>query len=221
MAPKSGDFPLQVAECYAVTQRYSLALQTTAAVLSATGSKGRWKDGQSRTKAVILAHRMSLELGDIESSSKKLSVAIRADPNCESINKAYSSLKKIRKSVKSAKKDLKKTYNKRALEALESALEGSKKYNLETQVLKGKLMLDLCLVMARVRRHEKALIVCNEAIDLTNVTMDGLFMDTGQLASAFIARGESLMADRDYSEAVRDFRRATEIAGECQEFFLL
>ena len=99
---------------------------------------------------------MSLELGDIESASKKLSVAIRADPNCNIINTAYSKLKKIRKSVKSAKKDLKKTYNKRALTALESALEGTKHYNLTTQVLKGKLMLDLCLVMARVRRHEKA-----------------------------------------------------------------
>ena len=204
---------------------------------------------------------MSLELGDIESASKKLSVAIRADPNCNIINTAYSKLKKIRKSVKSAKKDLKKTYNKRALTALESALEGTKHYNLTTQVLKGKLMLDLCLVMARVRRHEKAvrekkklkiekvflfcffcffwripskyfflaltsvgtifffllsssfflvtthththnqwpqLIVCNEAIDLTNVTMDGLFMDTGQLASAFIARGQSLMAGKSF-----------------------
>ena len=99
---------------------------------------------------------MSLELGDIESASKKLSVAIRADPNCNIINTAYSKLKKIRKNVKSAKKDLKKTYNKRALTALESALDGSKHYNLTTQVLKGKLMLDLCLVMARVRRHEKA-----------------------------------------------------------------
>ena len=51
IAPKSGDFPLKVAECYAQTQQFSLALQTTAAVLSATGSKGRWKNEQSRTKA--------------------------------------------------------------------------------------------------------------------------------------------------------------------------
>ena len=49
--------------------------------------------------------------------------------------------------------------------------------------------------------------------------MDGLFMDKGQLASAFIARGESLVADYDYSEAVRDFRSAFDIAsqGEIQD----
>jgi tetratricopeptide (TPR) repeat protein len=219
LSPKSGDFPLKIAECHAETDKYSLALQTTASVLKATGFKGRWKDEQSRTKAVLLAHQMSLELGDIEAASKKLSVALRADPNCDAIKVAFSKLKKIRKSVKAAKKDLQKTYNKRALGALESALEMTAAYNLTTDVLKGKLMLDLCLAMARVRRHEKALIVCNEAIDLTNITMDGLFMDTGQLASAFIARGESLVADYDYSEAVRDFRSAFDIAsqGEIQD----
>jgi tetratricopeptide (TPR) repeat protein len=213
ISPKNGDYPLKIAKCHAERGDFSLALQTTASVLKATGTKGRWKDHQSRTKAVLLAHSMSLELGDIEAASKKLSVALRSDPeNCDSIKTAFNKLKQLRKKVKSSKKDLKKTYNKRALEALTSALEMSKDYNLTTGVLKGKLMLDICLATARVRRHEQALIVCNEAIELTNVTMDGLFMDTGQLASAFIARGESLVADYDYSEAVRDFRRATEIA---------
>ena len=215
LSPNSGDFPYLIASCYAEEEQYSLALQTTANVLKATGSKGKWKDTHARTKAVLLAHRMSLELGDIESASKKLSVALRADPNnCDSITSAFTKLKKIRKSVKSAKKDLKKTYNKRALGHLETAMELANVYNLTTNVLKGKLMLDLCLAMARVRRHEKALIVCNEAIDLTNITMDGLFMDTGQQASAFIARGESLVADYDYKEAVRDFRSAADIAGQ-------
>ena len=214
-SPKSGSFPLKLAECHAERGDFSLALQTTASVLKATGSKKRWKDTQPRTKAVLLAHRMSLELGDIEAASKKLSVALRADPaNCGSITGAFATLKKIRKSVKSAKKDLKKTYNKRALGHLETAMELAAVYNLTTNVLKGKLMLDLCSAMARVRRHEQALIVCNEAIDLTNITMDGLFMDTGQLASAFIARGESLVADYDYKEAVRDFRNAGDIAGQ-------
>lgn len=161
--------------------------------------------------AVILASRMSLELGDVEAASKKLSVALRADPNAEAIKRAFNQLKKIRKNIKSAAKDLEKTYNKRALEALHKALELTTAYKLETGALRGKLMMNICIATARVRRHEQALIDCNEAIELSKVELDGLFKDTHQVASAYLARGGALLADYDFGEAARDFRRAAEL----------
>ena len=88
---------------------------------------------------------MSLELGDVDAAAKKLSVALRADPNAEAIKRAFNRLKKIRKKIKSAAKDLEKTYNKRALEALHEALELSEAYNLETGALRGKLMMNMCI----------------------------------------------------------------------------
>ena len=210
-SPKNGSFPLWRARCFAKRGRFSEALKACGEVLQASGSRGRWKDEAPRTLAVILASRMSLELGDVDAAAKKLSVALRADPNAEAIKRAFNRLKKIRKKIKSAAKDLEKTYNKRALEALHEALELSEAYNLETGALRGKLMMNICIATARVRRHEQALIDCNEAIELSKVELDGLFKDTHQIASAYLARGGALLADYDFGEAARDFRRAADL----------
>lgn len=211
MAPKNASFPLWRAECFSKRGRFSDALKACGEVLQASGSRGRWKDEAPRTRAVILASRMSLELGDVEAASKKLSVALRADPNAEAIKRAFNRLKKIRRNIKSAAKDLEKTYNKRALTALQEALNLTHSYKLKTGALRGKLMMNICIATARVRRHEQALIDCNEAIELSNIELDGLFKDTHQMASAYMARGGALMADYDYAEAARDFRRAADL----------
>jgi hypothetical protein len=210
-SPKNGSFPLWRAQCYAQRRRFAAAQRACGEVLQVTGSRGRWRDEAPRTLAVILASRMSLELGDVEAASKKLSVALRADPSAEAIKRAFNQLKKIRKHIKSAAKDLDKTYNKRALEALHEALKLTTAYDLKTGALRGKLMMNICIATARVRRHEQALIDCNEAIELSKVELDGLFKDTHQVASAYLARGGALLADYDYGEAARDFRRAAEL----------
>ena len=84
-SPKNADILLKKAECLSSNGKYSEALQTCGKVISASGQRGTWGPTQARTKAALLSARMALEMGDPNASSKRLSIALRADPDCSAV----------------------------------------------------------------------------------------------------------------------------------------
>ena len=213
-SPKFSAAYLAIAKCQALAANYSLSLKSCSEALSSSSSRGSWLPDQARTKAAILSAKVALELGDPNAAAKRLAVALRADPECTAVKPMHQSLKQLRKALKKANYDLEKGYSHRALDGYTEVQNVIRRLDVKSGVLRGRVLLEVCKATSRIKRHEKAIDICDEAIELTNVTLDGLFSDPAKLSSAFIARAEALAADHDYAEAVRDFRRAVDVLSE-------
>ena len=212
IAPKAGHIHLTIARSLETKQLWSKVLQSCTKCLQACGTRGQWSESQDRAQCVLLGAHAALELGDINSANKRMSVVLRSDPDAQFIKPLYNKLKAVRKRWKKVDWDLEKGYNHRAIEGLEDILKNIESMNLTQPILKGKVQLLVCKGLARIKKHEDALVVCDEAIELAGMVkeVEGLFLDPAKLADAYRARAEAYMADHDYSEAVRDFRQVVE-----------
>jgi tetratricopeptide (TPR) repeat protein len=200
---------------YDLKNQFSKVLEYCTKTLQLTGVRGKWTEKQERSQCVILGTMSALELGDIASANKRVAVIFRSDPDNQHlfVKPLYQKLKKIKKKLKKIDWDLEKGYNHRALEQLNEIVETVETFNLTQPILKGQLQLLICKGLARIKKHEEALEVCDEAIELASLTnnVEGLFLDPTKMADAYRARGEAYMADHDYSLAVKDFRSVMEL----------
>ena len=200
---------------YDLNNKFSKVLEYCTKTLQAAGIRGKWTEEQPRSQCVKLGTYAALELGDINSANKRIAVLFRSDPDGSHsfIKPLYKTLKKMKKTIKKIDYDLDKGYNHRALEQLNEIMDTVEKFNLTQPILKGKLQMRVCKGLARIKKHEEALEVCDHAIELATLTntIEGLFLDPTKLADAYRARGEAYMADHDYSLAVKDFRSVMEI----------
>ena len=200
---------------YDLKNKFSKVLEYCTKTLRATGVRGTWSETQDRSQCILLGTMAALELGDIASANKRVAVIFRSDPdNTHSfIKPLYQKLKKMKKQLKKIDYDLDKGYNHRALEQLNDIMNTIKTFNLTQPILKGKIQLLICKGLARIKKHEEALEVCGEAIELASLTnsIEGLFLDPTKMADAYRARAEAYMADHDYSLAVKDYRSVMEI----------
>ena len=199
---------------YGLNNKFSKVLEYCTKTLQAAGIRGKWTEEQPRSQCVKLGTYAALELGDINSANKRIAVLFRSDPDGSHSHQAFvQNVEKDEEDYQKIDYDLDKGYNHRALEQLNDVMDTVEKFNLTQPILKGKLQMRICKGLARIKKHEEALEVCDHAIELATLTntIEGLFLDPTKLADAYRARGEAYMADHDYSLAVKDFRSVMEI----------
>ena len=220
LAPKAVHIFRTMADVLTKEGKWSKVLTKTSQCVQAAGTRGVWEEHHERSKCVVMAARAALELGDVNSANKRLSIILRAAPETTFIKPMYNKIKKIKKQMKKVDYDLKKGYNHRAVEALESILTVVEEFKLNSTILRGKFQLQVCKGLARIKKFEEALVVCDEAIEQVGGVsqMEGLFLNPKEMANAYRARAESYMADHDYREAVRDFRQVVEYSSGDEKY---
>ena len=147
-------------------------------------------------------------------------LVLRADPDQPEVSQQYKALKKLLKLLGKADELLVKGYNHKALGVLDEALGLMRSLQMSSGTFRSRLLLKLCEANSQIKRHEEALLACDQAVELrsppppsSNVSAS-VFVDPAALREALKTRAAALQMDNDHDEAVRDLSRALESARE-------
>jgi tetratricopeptide (TPR) repeat protein len=193
---------------------------------------GRWVRGTPRMMMVQVGAAAAATLGDMDKLKKYYQLVLRADPDQPEVSAQYRALKKMLKLLHSAQDLEKKGYSHKALGILDEALGAMQALQLTSGTFRSGVLLQLCTLNSRIKRHEEALAHCDQAIGLREdgggstggigAASSGVgnslnpksrsFSDPAALREAFVTRAEAEGRDNDHDGAVRDFARALESA---------
>jgi len=170
---------------------------------------GIWKDERDPVVSCVrMGARAALELGDVEKAKKTYGVALRNDPEAPFKND-MKRLQKLSKHMKNAKKQMDKSYNHKALEAVAEAaaiIEGE--LHLISHRLQAETSLLTCKLKAKIKHHEAAIDKCEEALEYYMEIVPGLVTSPMKLVEVRETLAEAHTKDNNFDEAVKEFRAA-------------
>jgi len=156
------------------------------------------------------------EMGDMDKVKKYYQLVLRAEPDQKEVSLQYKSLKSLLKLLKSSDELVKKGYNHKALKVLDEALSAMRGMHMSSGTFRSTVLIKLCTANSKIKKHEEALLFCDQALELRSASSDGLntvaFEDPAAVREALLARAEALSLDDDHDEAVRDFSKALDNA---------
>jgi len=175
--------------------------------------------GTPRMMMVSIGAGAAMEMGDVDKVKKYYQLVLRADPDQPEVGQQYKTLKKLLKLMGKADELLLKGYNHKALGVLDEALGLMRSLQMSSGTFRSRILLKLCAANSQIKRHEEALISCDQAVELRTVSPGdnrsaAVFVDPAALREALKTRAAALQLDNDHDEAVRDWSRALESARE-------
>jgi len=209
---------LMRARCFQQRGQWADAVRATGTLLQKVDARGSWLRGQPRMMAVTLGASAAMELGDGEKALKFYQSCLRNDPDQKEISKQYKGLKKLLKLIKEVDEKLAKSQNHKALKTLEEALSGMKGMEVNSGLFRSGLQLRQCKGYSELKRHEEALLACDQSVQRRSEPVSGMFVDPKKLSEALSIRAASHMLDKNFDEAVRDLRECIDLIGQSEDF---
>jgi len=209
---------LMRARCFQQRGQWADVVRTTGTLLQKVDARGSWVRGQPRMMAVTVGATAAMEMGDGEKALKFYQSCLRNDPDQKDISKQYKGLKKLLKLIKEVDEKLGKSQNHKALATLEEALSGMKGMDVNSGLFRSGLLLRQCKAYGELKRHEEALMACDQSVQRRSEPVSGMFVDPKKLSEALSIRAASHMLDKNYDEAVKDLRQCIELIGQTEDF---
>lgn len=155
-----------------------------------------------------------MQLGLSDNALSFYQTVLKFDPEQEKTRKQYRGLKKVVKLMGKADEQIEKGYNKAASEIVEDCLSAMRGLDVDSPLFRSKIQLKQCTILSGMGKYEEALDACDFAIE----QMIGSDTVSDQSKKeAYLVRGEALLLDMDYDDAVQDFRAAFNLVPEDQE----
>jgi len=157
---------LMRARCFQQRGQWADVVRTSGTLLQKVDARGSWTRGQPRMMAVTLGASAAMEMGDGDKALKFYQSCLRNDPDQKEISKQYKGLKKLLKLIKEADEKLSKSQNHKALATLEEALSGMKGMDVNSGLFRSGLLLRQCKGYSELKRHEEALMACDQSVQV-------------------------------------------------------
>jgi len=211
---KTTDTFLIEARCYEMLGDHKSALSAAGRLIQKAASYTPWVDDSPRMIAVTLGANAAMQLGLSDNALSFYQTVLKFDPEQQKTRKQYRGLKKVVKLMGKADEQIEKGYNKAASEIVEDCLSAMRGLDVDSPLFRSKIQLKQCTILSGMGKFEEALDACDFAIDQM-VGSDSVSDESKK--DAYLIRGEALLLDMDYDEAVQDFRAAFDLVPEDQE----
>jgi len=205
---KTVDIFLIEARCHEMKGNHKFALSAAGRLISKAASYTSWKNDEPRMIAATLGANAAMQLGLSENALSFYQTVLKFDPEQERARKQYRGLKKVVKLMDKAEEQIKKGYNKAASTFVDECLSAMRGLDVDSPLFRSKIQLKQCTILSGMGRYEEALGNCDTAVEQRegSDTVSGT-----SKKEAYLIRGEALMLDMDYDEAVQDFRAAFDL----------
>jgi tetratricopeptide (TPR) repeat protein len=205
---KTNDILLIEARCHEMLGNYKFALSSAGRLIQKSGSYTPWINGSPRMIAVTLGANAAMQLGLSKNALSFYQTVLKFDPEQEKTRKQYRGLKKVVKLMGKADEQIEKGYNKAASVFVEDCLSAMRGLDVDSPLFRSKIQLKQCTILSGMGKYEEALDNCDSAVENRegNDSVSG-----ASKKEAYLIRGEALLLDMDYDEAVQDFRAALEL----------
>ncbi len=211
---KSTDILLIEARCHEMMGNHKSALSAAGRLIQKAASYTPWIDGSPRMIAVTLGANAAMQLGLSENALSFYQTVLKFDPEQAKTRKQYRGLKKVVKLMGKADDEIEKGYNKAAAVFVEDCLSAMRGLDVDSPLFRSKIQLKQCTILSGMGKYEEALDNCDSALE--QLEAHDIVSDESK-KEAYLVRGEALMLDMDYDEAVQDFRAAFDLVPEDQE----
>ena len=211
---KIADTLLIEARCHEMLGDHKSALSAAGRLIQKAASYTPWVNDSPRMVAVTLGANAAMQLGLSDNALSFYQTVLKFDPEQEKTRKQYRGLKKVVKLMGKADEQIEKGYNKAASEIVEDCLSAMRGLDVDSPLFRSKIQLKQCTILSGMGKYEEALDACDFAIE----QMIGSDTVSDQSKKeAYLVRGEALLLDMDYDDAVQDFRAAFNLVPEDQE----
>ena len=211
---KTTDVFLIEARCHEMMGDHKFALSAAGRLIQKAASYTPWIDDSPRMIAVTLGANAAMQLGLSDNALSFYQTVLKFDPEQAKTRKQYRGLKKVVKLMGKADEQIEKGYNKVASGFVEDCLVAMRGLDVDSPLFRSKIQLKQCTILSGMGQYEKALDNCDSAIE----QIEGNDFVSGQSKKeAYLVRGEALLLDMDYDEAVQDFRAAFDLVAEDKE----
>mgnify|MGYP001168893780 CR=1 FL=1 len=211
---KTVDILLIEARCHEMLDDHKSALSAAGRLISKAASYTPWINDSPRMIAVTLGANAAMQLGLSDNALSFYQTVLKFDPEQEKTRKQYRGLKKVVKLMGKADDQIAKGYNKLASEHVEDCLSAMRGLDVDSPLFRSKIQLKQCTILSGMGRYEEALDICDSAVE----SREGSdYVSKASKKEAYLIRGEALLLDMDYDEAVQDFRAAFELVPEDEE----
>eukprot|EP00537_Pseudo-nitzschia_pungens_P005953 CAMPEP_0172360826 /NCGR_PEP_ID=MMETSP1060-20121228/4780_1 /TAXON_ID=37318 /ORGANISM="Pseudo-nitzschia pungens, Strain cf. cingulata" /LENGTH=652 /DNA_ID=CAMNT_0013082915 /DNA_START=36 /DNA_END=1994 /DNA_ORIENTATION=+ len=211
---KSTDILLIEARCHEMLGDHKNALKTAGRLIQKAASYTPWINDSPRMIAVTLGANAAMQLGLSDNALSFYQTVLKFDPEQEKTRKQYRGLKKVVKLMGKADEQIEKGYNKAASDFVDDCLSAMRGLDVDSPLFRSKIQLKQCTILSGMAKHEEALSNCDSAVE-QRAGNDAVSADS--LKEAYLVRGEALLLDMDYDEAVQDFRMAFDLVPEDEE----
>ncbi len=211
---KTSDVLLIEARCHEMMGDHKNALSAAGRLIQKAASYTSWVDGSPRMIAVTLGANAAMQLGLSENALSFYQTVLKFDPEQAKTRKQYKGLKKVVKLMGKIDDEIEKGYNKVAAGIVEDCLAAMRGLDVDSPLFRSKIQLMQCTILSGMGEYEEALNNCDSAVEAREAS-DSVSDESKK--EAYLIRGEALLLDLDYDEAVQDFRNAFELVPEDQE----
>jgi len=211
---KNIDILLIEARCHEMLGDHKNALSTAGRLIQKAASYTSWIDESPRMIAVTLGANAGMQLGRSDTALSFYQTVLKFDPEQQKTRKQYRGLKKVVKLMGKADEQIEKGYNKAASNFVEDCLSAMRGLDVDSPLFRSKIQLKQCTILSGMGKYEEALDACDFAV---GQRADNDLVSDESKKEAYLARGEALLLDMDYDEAVQDFRAAFDLVPEDQE----
>lgn len=211
---KDTDILLIEARCHEMLGDHKSALSTSGRLIQKAASYTPWINDSPRMIAVTLGANAAMQLGLSDNALSFYQTVLKFDPEQEKTRKQYRGLKKVVKLMGKADDQIEKGYNKAASVHVEDCLSAMRGLDVDSPLFRSKIQLKQCTILSGMGKYEEALHNCDSAIEQME-KHDSVSDESKK--NAYLVRGEALLLDMDYDEAVQDFRAAFELVPEDKE----
>jgi tetratricopeptide (TPR) repeat protein len=211
---KSTDILLIEARCHEMLGDHKSALSTAGRLIQKAASYTSWINDSPRMMAVTLGANAAMQLGLSDNALSFYQTVLKFDPEQEKTRKQYRGLKKVVKLMGKADEQIEKGYNKAASVHVEDCLSAMRGLDVDSPLFRSKIQLKQCTILSGMGKYEEALNNCDSAVEQREGN-DSVSDESKK--EAYLVRGEALLLDMDYDEAVQDFRAAFDLVPEDKE----
>jgi len=212
-ADKTTDILLIEARCHEMLGDHKNALSAAGRLIQKAASYTPWINDSPRMIAVTLGANAAMQLGLSNNALSFYQTVLKFDPEQAKTRKQYRGLKKVVKLMGKADEQIEKGYNKAAAEHVEDCLSAMRGLDVDSPLFRSKIQLKQCTILSGMGKYEEALNHCDSAVE--QLTGHDSVSDASK-KEAYLVRGEALLLDMDYDEAVQDFRAAFDLVPEDQ-----
>ena len=209
---KTVDVLLIEARCHEMEGHNQKALSVAGRLIAKAGSHGSLSNASPAMLAATLGANAAMQLGLSDTAISFYQSILKFDPEQDRARTQYRGLKKVTKLLKKAEDEIQKGYNKKASDYVDDCLSAMRGLDVDSPLFRSKIQLKQCTIMSGMGKHEEALENCDTAVELR--LANEAVVSAESRKEAHLVRGEALLLDMDYDDAVADFRSALDLVPE-------
>jgi len=211
---KTTEILLIEARCHEMMGDHKSALSAAGRLVQKAASYTPWVNDSPRMIAVTLGANAAMQLGLSQNALSFYQTVLKFDPEQQKTRKQYRGLKKVVKLMDKADEQIEKGYNKAASAFVDDCLSAMRGLDVDSPLFRSKIQLKQCTILSGMGKYDEALANCDSAVE-QRAGNDSVSAES--LKEAYLVRGEALLLDMDYDEAVQDFRMAFDMIPENED----